>query len=150
MLVYHFGTKDQLVREMLREARRRQRALVEDVLQPRPGTPYAVVLKDAWPIMISREVLPYFRLFRELHDLPERISPWKEFRTLAIRDWLPVAEAGLRSDGHAQPSAMATVLVAICRGLLLDLNVTGDDQRTTSAFNAFLELLPPARRSTSA
>jgi AcrR family transcriptional regulator len=107
MLVYHFGTKDQLVREMLHEARRRQRALVEDLLQPRPGTPYAVVLKEAWPIMISPAVRPYFRLFRELHDSPERTSPWKDFPTLAILDWLPVAEAGLGADGHAQPSSLA-------------------------------------------
>lgn len=37
MLIYHFNTKDQLVSEVLRDARRRQRALFDGLIEPRPG-----------------------------------------------------------------------------------------------------------------
>ena len=40
MLLYHFATKDDLLRAVLRRARARQRQRFGDLLRPRPTEPY--------------------------------------------------------------------------------------------------------------
>jgi AcrR family transcriptional regulator len=147
MLIYHFGTKDQLVTEVLHEARRRQQALFGGLLQPRPGVPYPGVLRAAWQQLTSPEAMPYHRLFRELHDLPAESSPWKGFPAHATDEWLSVVTAGLRSAGYEDPRVAATLIVAAARGLLLDLQVTSDQQRADAAFDALIDLLAEARTS---
>lgn len=141
MLIYHFTTRDRLVVEALRQARLRQRTIYEDVLKPDPATPYATVLAAAWPVMTAPESRPYLRLFGELHDLPAEQSPWAEFRTLSILDWIPTIEAGLVADNFPDAAALASALVATARGLLSDLQTTGDDTRTSAAWTALVALL---------
>jgi AcrR family transcriptional regulator len=141
MLIYHFGTKAGLVTEILREARRRQRALFDGLIRPRPGVPYPEVLRAAWPQLSGPAAMPYHQLFRELHNLPAAASPWPDFPVRATYDWLPAVEAGLRADGRADAGPMATLLLAAVRGLLLDLHVTADRQRADAAFGALIGLL---------
>ena len=47
MLLYHFATKDRLLREVLRRARARQRQEFGDLLRPRPDEPYLTTLSHA-------------------------------------------------------------------------------------------------------
>jgi AcrR family transcriptional regulator len=141
MLIYHFTTKDQLVTEVLHDARRRQRALFDGLIQARPGVRFPTVIREAWPRLSGPEAMPYHNLFRELHDLSREASPWKEFPRQAADDWLPTIEAGLRADGHPDVAAMATVILATIRGLLLDLHVTSDRPRVDAAIDTFVDLL---------
>lgn len=147
MLIYHFGTKDQLVTEVLHEARRRQQALFGGLLQPRPGVPYPGVLRAAWRQLTGPEAMPYHRLFRELHDLPAESSPWKGFPAHATDEWLAAVTVGLRAAGYEDPRVAATLIVAAARGLLLDLQVTSDRERADAAFDALIDLLTEARTS---
>ncbi len=141
MLLYHFSTRDQLVLEALREARRRQQQVFGELLAPRPGVPYATVLTEAWDQITAPELRPYLRLFGQLHDLQPDQTPWTEFRVRSIIDWLPTIEAGLRADGHPDAAALATAVIAAVRGLLQDLNTTADHQRTTTGLRAIAKLL---------
>jgi AcrR family transcriptional regulator len=148
MLIYHFTTKDQLVFEVLRDARRRQRALFDGLIEPRPGMRYPAVIRAAWPRISGPEATPYHNLFRELHNLPPDASPWQDFQQQAADDWLPTIEAGLRADGYPDPTPMATAILATIRGLLLDLHVTSDHERVNAALGAFIDLLDqPVTRS---
>jgi AcrR family transcriptional regulator len=146
MLIYHFGAKEHLVRVVLEEVRHRQHERFDGVLRSRPGVPYADVLRDAWPVVTSDEAMPYHHLFRELHDLPADASPWPEFTAQATHEWLPVVERGLKDDGFRDPEALATLLVATVRGLLIDLHVTGDRKRVDGAFAALAAVLESAPR----
>lgn len=146
MLLYHFNTRDQLVLQALKEARRRQQQVFGELLAPRPGIPYATVLTEAWDGITAPELRPYLRLFGQLHDLPPDQTPWTEFRVQSITDWLPTIEAGLRADGHADAAALATAVIAVLRGLLQDLNTTADRQRTTDGLRAIVKLLKPQPR----
>jgi AcrR family transcriptional regulator len=148
MLVYHFGSKDQLVIEVLREGRRRQQALFGGLLQPRSGVPYPCVLRAAWRQLTSPAAMPYHRLFRELHDLPAESSPWKGFPAHATDEWLAVVTGGLQAAGYEDPQIAATLIVATARGLLLDLQITSDRERANAAFDAFIDLLIEARTAT--
>jgi AcrR family transcriptional regulator len=148
MLVYHFGSKDQLVTEVLREARRRQQALFGELLQPRSGVPYPGVLRAAWRELTSPAAMPYHRLFRELHDLPTESSPWRGFPAHATDEWLAVVIGGLQAAGYEDPQVAATLIVAAARGLLLDLQITSGRERANAAFDALIDLLTKARTGT--
>jgi AcrR family transcriptional regulator len=51
MLVYHFGTRDLLLREVLGRARRRQLEAFGQMLRLRPNEPYLDTLARAWEQM---------------------------------------------------------------------------------------------------
>ncbi|MEW9529433.1 TetR/AcrR family transcriptional regulator [Microbispora sp. NPDC049125] len=140
MLIYHFGTRERLLREVLAEARRRQLGLFHEVLEPR-GEPYTRTLARAWGVLTGPEGAPFLRLFGMVHNTPEGRSLWPDFRRAATTDWLEVLERGLRpARGDAAP-ATATAVLAVMRGLLLDRDATGDTARADAAFAAFLGFL---------
>jgi AcrR family transcriptional regulator len=139
MLVYHFGTRDRLLREVLRRARERQREAFGEMLRPRPGEPYLDTLAGVWAQMTGPQGRPYLRLFDQLHIAGLRDSAgrplWPDFRRIATTDWLGPLEAGLAT---MQRPELATVVLAMLRGLLMDLDATGDVARTARAWRDFL------------
>lgn len=148
MLVHHFGSKEHLLVEALGEARCRQRTAFEARLKAQPGRPYANVVADAWRWMGTEEAGPYLRLFGELHALattPE--SPYADFARRSVVDWLPALEDGFLADGAqpAQAQRLATLTLAVTRGLLLDRNATEDRARVDDAQALFVQLLTSHR-----
>jgi AcrR family transcriptional regulator len=137
MLIYHFGTRDGLLREVLGEARRRQVDAFTDLIRLRPGEPYPVTLARAWPAISGPQGEPYLRMFGRLHDSAGE-PRWPGFRRIATTDWLGPLEEGMGSLGRPE---LATVVLAVIRGLLMDLDATGDSARTDRAFNDFLATL---------
>src|SRR3954471_24077181 len=134
MLIYHFGTRDGLLREVLEQARRRQVEAFNDALRLRSGEPYATTLARAWSAISGPQGRPYLRLFGRLHDTAGE-PLWPGFRRTATTDWLAPLEEGMGSLGQPE---LATVVLAVIRGLLMDLDATGDATRTDRAFADFL------------
>jgi AcrR family transcriptional regulator len=134
MLIYHFGTRDGLLREILGQARQRQVEAFTDLIRPRPEEPYPVTLARAWSAISGPPGKPYLRMFTRLHDTAGE-PLWPGFRRTATTDWLAPLEHGLRSLGRPE---LATVVLAVIRGLLMDLDATGDSARTNQAFDDFL------------
>jgi len=58
-----------------------------------------------------------------------------DFRRNATTDWLGPLEDGLHSAGRPD---IATLVLAVLRGLLRDRDATGDTTRTDRAFHDFL------------
>ena len=144
MLVHHFGSREQLLSRALREARSRQRAAFEARLAPQAARRYAEVLTDAWRWFASDEAQPYLRLFGQLHALAGAPgSPHAEFLRESVLDWLPTLEAGFAADGADPATAreLATLTLAVVRGLLQDLTAIGDAQRVSAAFERYALLL---------
>lgn len=137
MLLYHFGTRDELLRLILEQARRRQVGAFTDLLRRRPDEPYPTTLARAWTAISGPQGQPYLRMFNRLHDSAG--DPlWPGFRRAATIDWLAPLEEGMGSIGRPD---LATAVLAIIRGLLKDLDATGDAERTNRAFDAFLAML---------
>ena len=134
MLIYHFGTRDELLREILGQARQRQVEAFTDLLRVRPEEPYPATLSHAWSAMIGPHGRPYLRMFSRLYDTAGE-PLWSGFRRTATTDWLAPLEEGMRSLGRPE---LATVVLAVIRGLLMDLDATGDGVRTHQAFHDFL------------
>lgn len=138
MLIYHFGTRDGLLREILGQARQRQVEAFTELLRVRPEEPYPATLIHAWSAMTGPHGRPYLRMFSRLHDTSGE-PLWPGFRRTATTDWLAPLEEGMRSLGRPE---LATVVLAVIRGLLMDFDATRDAERTHQAFHDFLSTLP--------
>jgi AcrR family transcriptional regulator len=140
MLIYHFGSRDELLREILRQARRRQVETFTDLIRHRSDEPYTATLARAWTAISGSEGEPYLRIFTQLHDTAGE-PLWPGFRRTATTDWLAPLEHGMQSLGRPE---LATVVLAVIRGLLMDLAATGDRARTDQAFQDFLTTIDGA------
>ena len=137
MLIYHFGGRDALLRAVLGHARQRQLDSFGELLKARPNEPYTVTLERAWATMAGPDGQSYLRMFGQLRQSGEQ-QLWPDFRRQATTDWLPPLEQGLRSIGRPE---LATLLLAVIRGLLMDLDATSDTARTDRAFHHFLNTI---------
>lgn len=137
MLLYHFGTRDALLRAILTQARQRQIARFGEWLRARPDEAYVVTLERAWVAMTGPDGRPFVRMFSQLRENAEK-SLWPGFRRIATTDWLEPLEDGLRSLNRV---VSATLVLAVMRGLLMDLEATGDATRIDAAFREFLAAL---------
>lgn len=140
MLIYHFKTRDDLLREILEQARRRQLEIFTDLLRPRPEEPYPATLSRAWSAMTGPPGRPYLRMFGRLHDMSGE-PLWPGFRRAATTDWLGPLEQGMGSIGRPE---LATLVLAVIRGLFMDLDATGDTERANEAFQDFLIMIENA------
>ena len=142
VLLYYFGSKEELIAGVLTRARERQRAIFEDL--PRNPASYRDTVRAAWDMMSAPEHERVFRLFFEVYGLalqsPERYAG---FLRGAVDDWIDyLAEPKLR-EGYARRDAraIATVLLAGYRGFLLDLLATGDRKRVDRAVELWIVAL---------
>ncbi len=97
MLVYHFGSKDELMAEALEEARRQQRARFTGWIAPVPGELYSVTLRKAWAFFESEQAMRYHRLFQQLaaasrepgspHEGSRRVRSWTGFPSCSPASW---------------------------------------------------------------
>ena len=138
MLIYHFGTRDGLLRAVLGHARQRQLDAFGALLRARPGEAYTTTLSTAWTSMAGPDGQPFLRMFGQWQDTAVR-PQWPDFRRAATTDWLEPLADGLRTIGREDH---ATLVLAVIRGLLMDLDVTGDAPRADRAFHQFLTTLP--------
>jgi AcrR family transcriptional regulator len=142
MLLYHFGTRDGLLRAVLLRARERQRAQFGELLRVRDDEPYLATLRKAWSEMTGERGRPFLDMFGRLREDAEQ-QLWPGFRREATTDWLGPLEDGMRSLGLER---RATLTLAVIRGLIMDLEATGDADRIDRAFDEHLSALGAASR----
>jgi AcrR family transcriptional regulator len=124
MLLYDFGSKEQLVTEILAEIRWRERGLIDAE---------AASLEDVWRWIADPDREPFVRLFFENYVTAAARGEAEPF----VREWLEY----LKTIWEPRPDEpTATLIVAVIRGLLLDLIATGDRKRTDKALARFVEL----------
>ncbi|MDF3050879.1 MAG: TetR family transcriptional regulator [Pseudonocardia sp.] len=88
----------------------------------RPDQPYTVALMSAWTFITGPEGQPYLRMFGQLRDsAAQQLLP--DFRRMTTTDWLGPLEEGLRSIDRPE---LATLVLAVIRGLLMDLDATAE------------------------
>jgi AcrR family transcriptional regulator len=142
VLLYYFGSKEQLVTAVLVGAGERQRAIFDRL--PRNATSYRETVTAAWRAMSAPEHAPVFRLFFEVYGLalqdPERFPG---FLQRAVNVWLDYLEPSALRDGYskADARAIATVILAGYRGFLLDMCTTGERRRIDRAVELWIAAL---------
>lgn len=138
MLIYHFGSKEGLVTEVVAEIDRRLYAAAWPAAAALADDP-AGASRAVW-----REVSADGRrdeqvLMVEMYAAAMRQKPGTEALVARLHDWAAASEsqAGwLGPDAHRQ----SRLLAAVVRGLLVDVLLTGDHEGVDDAFERFLEL----------
>lgn len=143
MLVHHFGSRQALINAALDRARESE--LVRARTELAPGRDYLRVLAGAWPWFSSDEAHQYFRLFGQVAAVG-RLGAEEQLgvpRSQLTTEWLTIVADGFVASGCRPRAAhrLATVVIAQVRGLLLDLDATGAQERIGRAYGDFIALL---------
>lgn len=150
MLLYHFGSKEQLIAEALDGVRRRQHVQVEKWLSNSTPRDFVGLLRRFWEWSTAAETESYGRLFFEAYGMTLIDSArLPGFLDSAVSEWLSVMCTALTDAGLPRESAedFATGALALHRGLLMDLLATGDRSRVERAHARMLVALERDLRS---
>ncbi|WP_320781519.1 TetR/AcrR family transcriptional regulator [Streptomyces sp. CRN 30] len=142
MLIHYFGSKEQLLVEIVRTSERRRRAQLS-LLRLEPGLPPAEVARRLWQRLTDPGAAGQERLFFELCGQALRGRPEAvPFLEGLVTDWLEPLVAAETAAGADPATARdrARLGLATVRGLLLDLLATGDRAGVDAAMEAFLRL----------
>ena len=142
MLLYHFGSKESLVVEVLAAARARQYADLEAWAQA--GATLPEIIRRYWDWAASEEARPYMRLFFEVFGLAVQGRSGTE-EVLPALSVQAMAFFGAAAERGAEPSERTSQLVLLAvstlRGLLFSLLATGDRRPLDGAMDRFLTFL---------
>jgi AcrR family transcriptional regulator len=144
MLMYHFGSREGLMREILAGLRERGEALIQEWFGKAKTPPTLVeFLLMYWQRMSDPRMRAVVRLGFELYALALRDPrSYPGVLTDPVRAWRKLAVRTGRTPKIRE--AEATLLLAATRGLLLDLCATRDRRRVTQALNLLTRLLESA------
>lgn len=139
MLLYHFGSKDGLLLEVVREVETRTQARLARVAEL-AATRSDVVIRRMWSYLTDPELAGFERLFFALYGralqgdraalplLQDDIEHWLEANVALAGD------AGVPAELVRTHSRLG---LAVMRGLLLDLLATGDRAGVDAALEVF-------------
>lgn len=143
VLLYLFGSKDGLIREVLVRSRKNQQVLAEEWVSEAAEPADRIGRLWDWlsdPSHAGIERLFFEAYARSLHDVE---GPWRDFGADSIDDWLPVIESFLvKGTGRRRSKRtreLATFVLATMRGLLIDLLASGDLERADAGMRMLQE-----------
>ncbi len=160
VLLFLFGSKEELVRALLTRARQEELRYLAALRDEHNGL--AATGRDVWAWLADPAHRALLALWVEgyARSLLGEPGPWADFGRDTVKDWLDLLaerQAGERqaADGpgaeHAaqpqqaaqsqqaeQAEAERTLLLAVLRGAMLDLLATGDTERVTRAVERLL------------
>ena len=147
MLVYHFGSREALLIEIVRafeaEQSARMRALLDD-----DTLPMMERLQEVWRGFSSPEMWPRERLFFAVcgYALQGR-DDTREFLHELVDTWLAPLEivAGKIGVGSEERRSSAGLFLAVTRGLLLSLLASGNLREVEATMQHFLANNAPLR-----
>jgi AcrR family transcriptional regulator len=144
VLLYLFGSKEGLIRELLARARTDELAILESVHHPEWHDVDALpdLARSIWSWLVVAEHRAVLRLWVEAYgrSLVDPEGPWGSFARSTVDDWLAVLASAL-PPGERRGSAgeaECTLVLAVLRGALLDLLATGDVERVTAGVERLL------------
>jgi AcrR family transcriptional regulator len=143
MLIHHFGSREELLVEVIRDVEGRQRAALNE-LDGTSGEVTRPMADRFWRHLRSPELAPQERLFFEVYGQALQGRPWATpLLEGIVEDWVAPVAAMLEANGASRETAraVARLQVAVGRGLLLDVLATGDDHEVDAAMQYFLDML---------
>jgi AcrR family transcriptional regulator len=144
MLIYHFGSKEGLLAEVVAAVEANQRAVL--VQLARSDLPPGVALRAFWRDVASEERREHVRLFFEIVAQALGGRPGTErLRETLVEPWIEVAaqQGVLRGLSPEVARAQARLGIAVTRGLLIDLLATGDRAGVDAAMELFFDTFVP-------
>ena len=150
VLLYLFGSKDDLVRALLARARQDELVLLNNLSTTTRGATLGVATEQLWDWLVAPEHRSLLRLWFEgyARSLVDGTGPWAGFARQTVDDWLELLSRFQPTPWRNTHSAAAerTHILAVLRGCLADLLATGDVGRTTAAVSRALSAKPVEAR----
>jgi AcrR family transcriptional regulator len=145
MLLYHFGSREALLIEVIRAVEEQQRAALAQILEEEAGAPPAEVMRRMWARVADPALWPNERLFFEVYAQALQGSPHALPLLDGIVDaWVePLVALAPPEVPQEQARAEARLGVAVVRGLLLDLLATGDRAAVDAAMERYIAAVAP-------
>jgi AcrR family transcriptional regulator len=141
VLLYLFGSKDDLVRALLARAREDELRFLAG-LSASGAEGLTRTGERIWDWLADASHRSLLKLWVEAYatSLVEPDGPWAGFARQTVIEWLDVLATAqpARERRTAAGRARRTAVLAILRGALLDLLATGDTTRTTAAVRRLL------------
>jgi AcrR family transcriptional regulator len=140
MLIYHFGSREGLLAEVVGRVEAEQRAALADLAAS--GGDLAEIGRAFWRRVSDPALAPAERLFFEIYANALYGREWTaSFRASVVSAWQqPLVDLLVDHGFPAEDAARRVRLgLAATRGLLLDLLITGDRDAVDAAY----ELLAP-------
>jgi AcrR family transcriptional regulator len=149
MLIYHFGSREGLLIEVIRTVEEQQRAALAEILRSESGAPPADVMRRMWSRVADEALWPNERLFFEVYAQALQGHPHAEPLLDGIVDaWVePLAALVAPGEPPERARAEARLGVAVVRGLLLDLLATRDRAAVDAAMERYITAIAPAPRA---
>ena len=141
MLIYHFGSREEVMREILARLREREDARIQAWLRTsKKRRTLPEFLRWYWRRMSAPQARPALRLVFELYALALRHPrDYPGVLETPLAHWQKLTEqAGVAARVD---TTEATLLLAATRGLFLDLCATGDRTRVQRAMKMLAQLV---------
>jgi AcrR family transcriptional regulator len=140
MLIYHFGSREGLLIEVIRAVEEQQRAALMAMLDDAAAPPEET-MRRMWSRVADPALWPNERLFFEVYAQALQGSAYALPLLDGIVDlWVePLTKLAVaQGRDEAQARAEARLGVAVTRGLLLDLLATGDRAAVDEAMERYI------------
>jgi AcrR family transcriptional regulator len=149
MLIYHFGSREGLLIEVIRAVEAQQRAALATLLLDEDAPPEEI-MRSMWRRVADPALWPNERLFFEvyaqaLQGSPPALPLLDGIVDLWVEPLVRIAVAQGRPEAEAR--AEARLGIAVVRGLLLDLLATGDRAAVDAAMERYIEAIAPGSAS---
>jgi AcrR family transcriptional regulator len=145
LLIFHFGSKERLLLEVLDEMQARlQRSLAGLLSEPDPAR--SAPLRQFWDWALKEPNFSQLQLIHQLHVLAAQDQKtYGKYLKRNSHNWLELVQAVLKPVQRSP--ALATLIVAVFDGLFIEVVSTGDRRRATAAIDEFIVM---ARKHTQA
>jgi AcrR family transcriptional regulator len=148
VLLFLYGSKDNLIRALLRRARSDELAAIEAFREAGRPAGLADSAGQVWRWLSAPGHRHLLGLWVEAYarSLVDPGGPWGHFAAQTVQDWLGLL-ADRQSPARRRSRAGAaerTAVLAVLRGAMLDLLATGDADRTTRSVELALRALTAA------
>jgi AcrR family transcriptional regulator len=138
LLIFHFGSKERLLLEVLDEMQTRlQRSLGELLGEPSPAR--SATLRQFWDWALKDANFAQLRVLYQLHILAAQDH--KSYGRYLKRNsltWLESVQMVLKPSQRSP--ALATLIVAVFDGLFIEVMSTGDRRRASAAIDEFIAM----------
>ncbi|WP_028934551.1 TetR/AcrR family transcriptional regulator [Pseudonocardia spinosispora] len=144
VLLFLFGSKHDLIREVLARARTDERRILNQLRRHDRPEPAGIerAAMELWTWLSEPVRRPLLALWAEAYARSVTASPGptEGFAKDAVEEWLAALAAAQPADVRASVAGATqrTLILAVLRGALLDLLATDDLDRTTSAVHHHL------------
>ena len=145
LLIYHFGSRDALVSAALSLLLRR---VQQAFLAMHSSATLDRTLIAFWHWALNDENQRHLRLVFEVHGLaPRHPSMYGDYAREALESWrmLIAGRIGKRGVTRRRREELATIIIGVVDGLLMDYLATGDRLRTTRALTLFVNRLKKSK-----